>query len=482
MISTGLFRTVKQSVKQALVQRLLREERLRREHLAADYGGLPPELWGGRIDAHGELLLGGQRLSALAREFGTPLHVVDHGRLAANVRRFLEPFAPLAPHVALATSYKTNPLPGVLSALHAAGTWAEVISQFELWLALRLGVEPARIVFNGPGKDQDAINLAVLRGVGLINADSPEELQRIADAARRLQRVQDVGLRVVASVGWRGQFGLSMASGDAERTLRQFYADPALRIRGLHLHLGTGLKDLPQYLQAVREMLELGQRLTAAGVHIDCYDLGGGFGVPTVRTRDAWDDRLESLGHPARLADPAECPMPADYAAALLPLLGEYTARQTHPVQFLFEPGRAITSDAQVLLLSVLGVKPGPDGAPQVILDAGKNVALPLEWETHQIFAVSRMNEPQAVPQDLYGPLCHPGDVVARRRALPELRAGDVLAVMDAGAYFIPNQMNFSHPRPAVVMVDAGRPRLIRRRERFEDVVRLDDLPPGGAA
>ncbi len=479
MVSTSLLRTVKQTVKHALAQRVLREDELRRAKLPSIGGGLPPELWDARIDAHGELLFGDVPLNQLAAEFGTPLHVVDRRRLESNVRNFLAPFAELGSQVALATSYKTNPLPGVLSVLHEAGTWAEVISHFELWLALRLGVDPSRILFNGPGKDAEGIDLAVQHGIRLINADSREELDRIADSARRQGRVQDVGLRVVASVGWSGQFGLSMSRGDAWDAMRNLKREPWLQPRGLHLHLGTGLKDRDLYLQAIRETLEFGRRLASElDIVIDCYDFGGGFGVPTVRTRDDWDARLESLGHPARLALPDDCPKPAEYAAAILPLIREFfPAGNTVQPQFLFEPGRAITSDAQLLLLSVLGTKPAPDGVTQVIFDGGKNVALPLEWETHQIFATSRLNESETPLHDLFGPLCHPGDVLCRRRKFPRLRAGDVVAVMDAGAYFVPNQMNFSLPRPAAVLLEEGQPRVIRRRERFEDLVHLDDWP-----
>jgi diaminopimelate decarboxylase len=274
-----------------------------------------------------------------------------------------------------------------------------------------------------------------------------------------------------------------MENGDAWRALQQTASDRTLRPRGLHLHLGTGLKDVSGYLRAIREMLEFGRRARLElGLTIDHYDFGGGFGVPTVRTRDAWDSRREACGHSARLALPAECPSPGEYAGPIMELLHEFFPTGPLP-QVIFEPGRAVTSSAQLLLLRVIDVKPAPaGGVDQVICDGGKNVALPLEWESHQVFAVSRADEPDQPVQDLFGPLCHPGDVLCRGRRFPRLAAGDVLAVMDSGAYFIPNQMNFSHPRPAVAMLDDEGLRLIRRREEFEDLVRLDAVETGEPA
>jgi diaminopimelate decarboxylase len=146
------------------------------------------------------------------------------------------------------------------------------------------------------------------------------------------------------------------------------------------------------------------------------------------------------------------------------------------PPTIIFEPGRAITSSAQVLLLEVLAVKKGVDKVDAVILNGGKNITMPLGYEYREIFAASKMMEPLDRYYNLFGPLCHPGDVLFRCKMLPKLEPGDILAVMDAGAYFVPNQMNFSNPRPAAVMVDSGREELIRKHESFDDMVARDVL------
>ena len=477
-------RRIRRAITSLLVRRVAREESVRRASLGAEFDGLPPSRWGCAVNAAGEITNQGFSLVALARQFGSPLHVVDRARLIQNANEFAAPFRAGGVQVTLATSYKTNPLPGVLQVLHEWGTLAEVISPFELWLARRLGMPGERIVFNGPGKTPDSLRSAVECGVRIVNIDGPHEIDLLARAAAERGVRQRVGLRVVTSVGWSGQFGFSIADGSAFRAFEQIHRQPSLDPAGLHLHLGTGIKDLSTYQTAVEEVFEFARHLRERlGLRIGCYDLGGGFGVPTVRSRTTWDDRLVAHGYAAPLAFAEDCPAPSDYAACLLPILERFRVAGEEPPEVILEPGRAITSSAQILLLGVLSTKPAPHGKTAVILDGGKNLTLPLEWETHQIFPAGKMHMPFDETCDLYGPLCHPGDVVAISKPFPRLEAGDVVAVMDAGAYFIPNQLNFSQPRPAVVMIEDGHARPIRARERFEDIVRLDELTiddPGG--
>ena len=476
-----MIESAKNLVKRLLAQRLLAEERRKRAGLPPEHDGLPPALWGWEVNAAGHMTVQGQDVVALAEVYGTPLHVVVRQRLEETYRAFLSAFQQHYPRVSLGTSYKTNPLPAVLRVLHEQGSCAEVISYFELWLALRLGVPGDRIIFNGPGKGVEALREAVARKVRLINIDSPHEVDVIAAAAAARGGIQDVGIRVVTSVGWSGQFGFSLTSGAAREVAARIARRPELRLRGLHLHLGTGIKDVGTYLTAVREVLVFGRSLAEGlGIPIDQYDLGGGFAVPTVRGKTPWDERLVALGYPARLAIPAECPAVDDYARAIAGLVREfYPENGEIQPELIFEPGRAITSNAQTLLLSVVTTKEAGAGETTLILDGGKNIAMPLGWETHQILPASKMREPQHRTYNVYGPLCHPGDVVAMHKRMPRMESGDIVSIMDAGAYFIPNQMNFSNPRTAVVMVDRGSVALVRQRETFADIVRLDRWPEG---
>jgi len=182
--------------------------------------------------------------------------------------------------------------------------------------------------------------------------------------------------------------------------------------------------------------------------------------------------------YPPRAIDPAATPTIDAFAEAIGALMRDYQGEvgaATAAPTLILEPGRAITSQAQALLLRVLAVKQGDRGTFKVILDGGKNIALPTGYEMHELLPASSMNAAYDAPHSFFGPLCHPGDVLMRAKPFPSVRPNDVVALMDAGAYFIPNQMNFSNPRPAAAMVDAGEHWLVRARESFEDIVRLDD-------
>lgn len=467
----------KSFLKRQIVEHRRRADAVRRASLSSEFGGLPPRLWGYTIDSGDYLCIDGHRVTDLVDRFGSPLHVVSLPWLKKTHDEFLWPFQADGTNVRLATSYKTNPLPSVISALHDLGTYAEVISEFELWLAGRLGLSGDRIIVNGPGKTKSMLARAVDMRVKLINIDGLGEIDLIAAEARRASRPQPVGVRVVTSVGWSSQFGLPISSGDAFSAFAQMRENPWLVPVGLHLHLGTGIRTVHTYLRAVQELLDFSRSINdRLGIELYVFDLGGGFAVPTVRSIDEWDDHMVSLGYPLLEAFPGDCPAPSDYAGPIKAIFDGATRSNGTPHEIILEPGRAITSGAQSLLLRVIAVKE-TNGVKKLVLDGGRNITMPLAWETHKIFPGSRLRQPFAVKTDLYGPLCHPGDVVARHLPLPTMGVGDVIAIMDAGAYFIPNQMNFSNPRPAVVTVRPGEVCLARRREDFEDMVRCDEIP-----
>jgi diaminopimelate decarboxylase len=234
------------------------------------------------------------------------------------------------------------------------------------------------------------------------------------------------------------------------------------------------------YFEAGREVFAFAEQLAATlGVEIRHFDLGGGFGVPTVRPLSSMELRYLDQGLPVRPPRLADVPSMNDYAAGIVPIVEQYVQRRRiEPPELIFEPGRALTSSAQCLLLGVLSTKPAADGSRFAIADGGRNLTVPLGYEYHQLLVVNRSGHEPRTRHTVCGPLCHTSDIVAAQRELPQLRAGDVLAVMDAGAYFVPNQTTFSNPRPAAVMVEAGSARLIRRREDFADLLRLD-VPAG---
>ncbi len=433
-----------------------------------------PAQWDLTRDDSGSLAWDGIALCDVARQFGTPLQVVSGTRLARNYADFQSAFARHYPRVDVGYSYKTNPLPAAIDVLHRAGATAEVISEFELWLALRLGMPGDRIIFNGPAKTRDALELALRHAVKLINIDNMVELQLLDDLAARAKRRQPVGVRIVTSVGWSGQFGMSIHDGTALHAFRKLKESRFLEPCGLHVHLGNGLRDTAIYVRAAREALAFMRALHGElGIDIAHLDLGGGFGVPTVRPFDRFDYRCLANGLSVMPPQPGEAPSIDDYAREISDAIKAGVASSRLP-ELILEPGRALSSSAQLLLLGVIARKHENSEDETIILDGGKNIAMPPGWEYHEAFLTTAPGQRPLRRYSFYGPLCHTGDMLFRQRPFPELRVGDVIAIMDAGAYFIPNQMNFSNPRPAVAMIADGQVSLIRERESFEDIIRLD--------
>lgn len=440
--------------------------------------GLPPEVWGTALGQSGHLTIQDCDTVALTKEHGTPLYVIDRKRLEKDYLNFYRSFSSLYPHIEVSYSYKTNPLPGVIEILHELGAGAEVISHFELWLAIKLGVPPEKIIFNGPCKTEESLKIAVFHRIKLINIDGVAEIETIDRLARQYGHEQQVGIRVVTSVGWSSQFGFNIKNGAAFDAFQRLAGHDSLIPCALHFHLGTGIKDVATYLQAIKEVLDFSKVLMKRlGITIKYFDFGGGFGVPTVKHYSGLDYRLFGRNLPALPPDISNSPVLSDYSSAITRLFRKYYP-ETNDEQptIIFEPGRAVTSSAQSLLLKVVAIKSGESGVTNVIVDGGKNIAIPTSWEYHEIFVASKIKTPPTRLYRIFGPLCHPSDVLFPVKKLPELEPGDILAIMDAGAYFVPNQRNFSFPRPSVVMVENGRHKVIRERESFENIIALDKL------
>jgi diaminopimelate decarboxylase len=472
MIVDRLRRTAKLAVLHVLHQM----DESRRRRLYGAQRSIPLHHWSVSANDDGHLIMGGCDAVELAERYGTPLHIVDEASLVRTYRTFRDAFLRRYPRVEIGYSYKTNPLPGVLAALHRAGASAEVISHFELWLALKLGVPGERIIFNGPAKTEEALALAVSNKVKLINIDNLDEPQAIQQLAQANACRQQVGVRVVSSVGWAGQFGINIRAGAALAAFRRIRELDRLIPCGIHMHLGTGIKGVDIYVTAVKEALEFAKSVERQlAIKMTFLDFGGGFGVPTVKPYSVTDGRLMANGFPPTVLDVDAHPSIDAFAMAVGDLVNRYyPPGEGDQPTIILEPGRAITSSAQSLLLRVLAVKARSEENDAVITDGGKNIALPTHYECHELLAASQLGRPPTKTYDLYGPLCHPGDLLFRAIDLPPLEPGDLLAIMDAGAYFIPNQTNFSNPRPAAVMVGQGRADMIRERETFEQVIARD--------
>ena len=442
--------------------------------------GFEPSRWGLKEEG-GRLSLGGTSLKALVERCGSPLHVIDAQRLERNVASFLRPPPGRSRACEVFYSYKTNPIPAVLQRLHQLGVGAEVISPYELWLALQQGVAPERIIYNGPASSEAVMREAITRGLALINCNHREDVGKMARVAERCQKRPSVGIRVVTKGSWSSQFGIPIEGGAALRAYAEALGSPWLRVKAIHAHLGFAIRTRGQLESFVGEVLDFVEQLyTQLGVELEMLDLGGSLCIPTVQGHEAAEKRLSRALFRGFEPPDADGALSIEaYVAGVLELCEEHFRRRGRPMpRILLEPGRAMTGNTQLLLASVLNLNGTPgDGMRYAILDAGQNIAEAARYEYHQVFHVTRQGQPASQTYALAGPICSPGDVIFQAQRLPPLELGDTLAIMDSGAYFVPFSNAFSYPRPAIVMVDGGRDVLVRRAETFEDMVMRDQMP-----
>jgi diaminopimelate decarboxylase len=435
-----------------------------------------PEHWGLTRTRSGALALDGLVLHELGQQWGFPLHIVHAARLRDNARRFLAVPDGRERGCEVYYSYKTNPVPGVLAELHALGLGAEVISHYELWLARQLGVPPEKIVFNGPAKSDASIREAIGAGIQLLNVNHREEIGRVAAIARQMQRRPRVGVRVTVGEGWSGQFGVPVANGHALAAYEEARRTPHLDVVGIHAHRGGMIRTREQLLSFVDGVLSFVEELYArTGLALEVLNFGGSLSAPTVRGLSARDLRMNrTFQRDLTPAAPSASLSIEGYVSALTRRVEEHFRARGRPRPRIFvEPGRAVTSDAQLLLTSVLTLKKGA-AATFLVLDAGINLAESCRSEYHQLFPANRAPRPADTVYTVVGPICTPGDTLYWAARLPALSPGDSLAIMDAGAYFVPFATSFSFPQPPIAMIDHGVVTLLRRGERFEDLIAYD--------
>lgn len=414
-----------------------------------------------------ELKIEGVSAVELIREYGTPLFVISEKQLRQNYKRLQKAFSNY-PKCLVTYSYKTNYLPAVCNILHQEGAGAEVVSAFEFLLAKKLGVPSSKIIFNGPGKTDEELEMIVDEDIALVNADSMEELERIDQIAKAKGKIVDVGIRVKPDISgffvWP-KFGMDIASGQAFKAYQIASKLRNLNVVGIHAHIGTQICSTLPYIECVRQMAQLMAKIhTELGIEFEFIDIGGGFGVPGFTPLYPVEDKIENSAAIEQFGE--------SIANTLLSSISDYKLPE---LTLVLEPGRIIITDPVLILTMVEGTKIIGGNTKTVVVNAGLNVIMFAPYYYHRIVPVG-IKSGAWEPVDIYGPLCMQTDILGVNRALPALKRGDFLAILDAGAYSISLSQQFIRPRPPVVMVNTRKKKLVRRGETFEDVFRLDVL------
>jgi diaminopimelate decarboxylase len=427
----------------------------------------------------------------LASRFATPLYVMSEAQLRTNVRAFQAEFKRGWPEgrVLVMPSIKANYVLALRRILTEEGAGCDTFGPAELHAALATGVPPELISFNGSSKSPALVVRAVAAGVRA-TLDAPREVDLVIAAAERSGRAAQVRVRVRPDFDFAARSEFS-AEGESVREISQRYkpgipteelaaavqrllSAPNVELRGAMMHAGRHTADLAVWEQMMHRFVDVLARLRAeTGWEPGEIDIGGGFAVP----RDPF-----GRADPAR-RDAKPAPSVADYAGTITRALRAALVRagMSTKMQLEVEPGRAIYGNAGVHLASVTNIKRQRSPVPRTWIETDTSeVFLPdVSWEHNRwtVVAASRAEEKPRITADVVGISCG-FDVIVPDAALPELRAGDLLAFLDTGAYQDANATNFNAmPRPATVLVSGHDAEVVKRAETVEDVFARDQIP-----
>jgi len=412
-----------------------------------------------------ELFCEGVPVSDIVRKVGSPVYIYSRQRLISNFRS-VEAGLSNKDHL-VCYAVKANGNLNILKIFADMGCGADVVSGGELALALKAGIPPEKIVFAGVGKTDDEIEQAARHQILSINAESLAEISIINQIAIGLGTTIPVAIRVNPDIEIEShpyiktgieesKFGI--VRNRVEEAFQTAASLPGIRCEGIHCHIGSMIMDAEPFVRATEVMAHLVQSLRMQGISIRHVDIGGGLGLDYARVVD--DGNLTVHEDNTALT-------PADLFRSIFPVLDGLGVR------LLFEPGRYLVADAGALVTRVTLVKKN-EKIKFVVVDAGMNDLIrPSLYDSYHQIVVVNQTEQDVETVHVVGPICEAGDFFARDRSLPRVNRGDLLAVMAAGAYGYSLSSNYNgRLRPPEVLVEGDTFRLIRERERLDDLWR----------
>ena len=411
-------------------------------------------------NVNGELYLDSVSTLKLAEEYGTPLYVMSERKIRENYRRFKSAFSKKHSKTRVFYSAKANTNLSVLRILKSEGAGIDAVSQGEVFLAFEAGLLPDNILYTGICANEEESQYLLEKQV-MINVDSLSQLERLLKMGTptvlsvRINPNLGAGHHQhVITAGKTSKFGVHK---EAALKAYKLVKNAGVKSFGMHMHIGSGIMDVSSITSAMKRLLDLAKHVHEdVGINFDFINFGGGIGVPYMPEEKEVDLELFSDKLVGLFKEKSE-----EYS------LGE--------PEFWLEPGRYLVADAGILLTRVNMIKHTPPSRIFAGLDAGFNTLIrpAMYGSYHHILVANKLDQPLAEEYDVVGPLCESGDTFASGRLLPKLSEGDLLAILNAGAYgfSMASQYN-SRPRPAEVLVKEGHYELIRERETLTDLLR----------
>jgi len=400
------------------------------------------------------------KVEDIVRRFGSPLYIYSYQTLIDHFLKLRKAFAEINPLICY--SVKANSNLAILRSLVNLGAGLDIVSGGELFRALTVGCPPEKIVYASVGKTDQEITEAIKNKILFFNVESLSELENINRICKKLSLSANVAVRINPDVEAKthkfittgkitNKFGIDFK--EAERIFSRQSHLPYLKIKGLHIHIGSQITQSEPFVAAIKKVVDFARRLKKNGFNLEYLNIGGGLGI-------VYDKEIPQTA--------------AAFADKVLPLL------KSSYLKIIMEPGRFIVGNAGILVTKVLYVKYTPR-KKFIIVDAGMNDLIrpalygayhnivPLRWLVHH-----RRKE----KADVVGPICESGDFLAKVRVLPKVKEGEYLAVMSAGAYGFSMSSNYnSRLRAAEVMVMRDKVFTIRERETFQDLIAKEKIP-----
>lgn len=426
-----------------------------------------------------ELFWDNCNLTEIANTVKTPVHVFSKRCLKESVTAFLKPFLDLGIPVKCYFSVKTNPVRGFLEHIKECGVGAEVISDYELWLARESGI--CDIIINGPAKSKDLLSAGATPDVKFIVLESFSELHRVKEV--QCDKPLPIGIRICPKLG---SFNPLTSSGaktspygfmpeEVHVVCKEISKMDHVTFSGFQIYIGTGIPNSIPYKRSFMVLEQLLLKVKDTGCRVKYIDIGGGFGIASAPIMGIMELVYSLVGNKSVSHKTAKKKSPLiTIAGELSRMLVRIAKAGIVPEKIFTEPGRILAGPAQLIILTVLDIITRDNGHTCLICDGGAMSLSPmLLTEKHIILPLEKRNTPLK-KYTILGNMPSSLDKVSSLSILPEMRIGDRLAILDTGAYFVSFNNNFRGPRPAIVMIDHGHYKVIRNRETYKDMLLRD--------
>ena len=406
----------------------------------------------------GELYTEDVPVKDIVARYGSPVYIYSAAALLRHLKAYEDAFKS-KPHI-ICFALKANSNAAIIRLFSKHGAGADVVSGGELFRALKADIPAKKIVYAGVGKTEDEIKYALQSRILMFNVESEGELRAIDRVAGEMNMKAPVALRInpdidpqthpYISTGLKAnKFGIPIT-----KALEHYKLAAGMRnidVIGIHKHIGSQLTRLSPFVDALKRILILVDKLAKNGIKISHLDIGGGLGITYLDEKP---------------------PQPKDIAKKILPLL------KKHDITLVMEPGRSLVGNAGILVTKALYLKRGAT-KNFVVVDAGMNDLMrPSLYDAYHHIQPLLKTRRDTVTADIVGPICESGDFLAKDRRIPLVNQGEYLAVMSAGAYGFSMSSNYnSRPRAAEVLVSGSSFALIRKRENYEDLMNGEIIP-----